>query len=644
MNAHARAIPAPSRSRIFLTLTMVLMLLSSALAAAVRVSAQGDDHSLASAAPAGTVIYMEVELDQSSDQWTKTFDLLDRAGLSQVAQDETGASVDQLGQQAEQMHISGTAAMVFTDADSLIQYSSSDLTAVTSDAMSLSSDMESGTTPAVPEGFALMIKPDDPDAIAQQFLEMVNSDAETNGVDVQTTDYNGVTITYFESADDPSVNSATAEVNGIVLLSLSPSDLESIIDTINGDSDSLASEEGFTKVADKLGTDNLIFGYINMDAMLTAAANDPAFADELAGMEESAGHAGFSIYVSDAGFHSDGVYIPNDASTLPDASDFTPSMASAFPADLLLFENANDIYGSGVGEMLDTLVQSSLSDMDGDGTPDAATPTVDDAWAMLESQLGFNPNTELLQKLDGEWAVSASIQDFDPDTFQMNPQMLFVSNTSDPATLQKTTDTIAALAQQMNDGSYETGVRTVDGGTLQTVTLSTDSTSGIPVVIEYGIVNDQLVISINGAIDDYLAADSSKLADDANYQAVLAALPSDNVISVSYVNIEGQVLPLLDALVASLNSSFSTLDNDPACAEYATQQEAQDAYDADSTTLWNLDYDFDGMACEDYFADATPTEATPESFTDVVHIPASGAVTWVDDDAVWVSSILLIGE
>ncbi|MCA9832518.1 MAG: DUF3352 domain-containing protein [Thermomicrobiales bacterium] len=644
MNAHARALPAPSRSRILLTLTMVLMLLSSALAAAVRVSAQGDDHSLASAAPAGTVIYMEVELDQASDQWTKTFELLDRAGLSQVAEEETGASVDELGQTAEQMNISGTAAMVFTDADSLIQYSSTDISAATSDAMALSSEMEGGETPAVPEGFALMIQPDDPEAIAQQFLDMVSSDADTNGAEVQTSDYNGVTITYFESTDNPSANSATAEVNGIVLLSLSPTDLEPIIDTINGDADSLGSEEGFGKVADKLGADNLIFGYINIDAMLTAAASDPEFADELAGLENSGGHAGFSVYASDAGFHADSVFVPTDASTLPAAGDFTPSMASAFPADILLFENANDIYGSGVGELLDSLVQAALSDADGDGVQDEATPTVDESWAMLESQLGFNPNTDLLQKLDGEWAVAASIQGFDPETFQMNPQVLFVSDSSDPATLQNTTDTIAALVQQMNDGSYETGVREVDGGTLQTVTLSTESTSGVPVVIEYGVVNDQLVISVNGAIDDYLAGDSDKLADDANYQAVLAALPSDNVVAISYVNIEGQVLPLLDALVTSLNSSFSTLDNDPACGDYATQQEAQDAYDADSSTLWNLDYDFDGTACEDYFAESTPVEATPESFVDVVHIPAAGSVTWVDDDAVWVSSILLIGQ
>lgn len=646
MTASARAYSLPTRFRLLMPLAVVALIIASAfspVAGLYRASAQGTDHSLADAVPAGTVMYNEIDLNQDSDQWTKSYELIDRAGLNQVAEQETGSSVDEIGDSAEQLNISGTAAMVFTDAESLVNYSSYEMTATT---MDMGHELDSGTIPDVPEGLAILIAPDDPDAIAQQFVDLTTSDAENNGVDVQTVDYNGVTITFMEYSDGSGAGTATAEVDGIVMLAPRMSDLEPIIDTIQGTTPSLASEDGFSSVADKLGSDNLIFGYMNLDTLVTAAMADPDLASmaDMTEVESMTGHVGYSIYASDAGFHFDSVFIPNDPALLTASEGFTPSMASAFPSDILSFANGNDLYGTGISDMLASIVGGAMVGMTSydEATP-VAVPTTEEIWSSMESMLGFNPDTDLLQKLDGEWAVSVSIPGFNAETFEVAPEVLFVSGTSDAATLEQTTATITDMLTEMNaEGAYTQSEREVDGGTLQVVTIEEDLAA--PVVIEYGVVNDELIISVNGAVDRYLSADEPKLADDANFNATFDALPSDNVVSVSYINIEGQVMPLLDVMVSQLNNVYNTLDNDESCSQFATQQEAQDFYDEDTFTNWVLDLDYDGTACEDYFSESVAPEATPESISTMVHIPAAGTVTWVDDDAMWVSGILLIGE
>ena len=45
------------------------------------------------------------------------------------------------------------------------------------------------------------------------------------------------------------------------------------------------------------------------------------------------------------------------------------------------------------------------------------------------------------------------------------------------------------------------------------------------------------------------------------------------------------------------------VDASERCGEYADQEEAQIAYDSDPVTNFDLDFDFDGVACDDYFDD-----------------------------------------
>lgn len=651
MNARSVAIAAPGRARVWTSFTLAFLLMASLLSSLVTVrglSAQTAGDSLASVVPADTVIYMAVDLNQESEQWMQAFELMERAGLSDLAEDELGASTEDLGEVAEAENISGRAAVVFTDADSLVHFSTGDL-ATAAESMD-TMDMAMSDSPEVPEGFAMIVQPDDPAALSAQFVEMATNEADAEGAMLQTIDYNGVTVTYWESDDTNAMGTATAELDGTVILATRVSDIEPIIDTMQGTSDNLTSHDGFNSVYDKLETNALVFGYMNLDTMMTAVQADPAIADLLGGgglsgdLESGKGYAGWSMYASENGFHMDTVMVPNDASSIPTGIDFTPSMAASIPADVMIFANANNLYGTGVTDMMGSLMQVALAESgttsEGVSTPEA-TPTVEETWAFFEQVLGFNPDTDLMAKLDGEYAMYAGV--YDLESGMPTPEFLFVSQTSDPATLTETTAVITQLMTEMNEGDYEMSSRTVEGGELTTMTMSDDATGGLPVVMEFGLVDGQMLIGMNGAVDKYLAGDAPSLADDANFQNTFSLLPSENVISVGYLNIEGQVMPLLDMMVGMMNSSMSTLDNHEDCAMYATQLEAQTAYDADPSNLWLLDMDYDGEACEDFFGE-TMAVSSPEPIANQVNMPAAGMVTWSDGEAVYTNSILVIGD
>src|SRR5690606_30197452 len=139
----------------------------------------------------------------------------------------------------------------------------------------------------------------------------------------------------------------------------------------------------------------------------------------------------------------------------------------------------NDFYGTGVSDLLGGLFQTALSEPGEDGVVPSATPTIEDTWAMFEQQLGFNPDTDLLAKLDGEYAVYLGV--YGLESGMPSPEFLFVSETSDAATLQQTTQTIGNMLELLNEGEYTLSTRAVEGGEVTVITLEPEDTGGLPV-------------------------------------------------------------------------------------------------------------------------------------------------------------------
>jgi hypothetical protein len=130
---------------------------------------------------------------------------------------------------------------------------------------------------------------------------------------------------------------------------------------------------------------------------------------------------------------------------------------------------------------------------------------------------------------------------------------------------------------------------------------------------------------------------------------------------IAYVDMT-QAIPLLEAAseqaddFGGMMGSSGMTDASESCANYATQEEAQAAYDAGEPDTFDLDQDFDGVVCEDYFAtsESTPMAASasdengdaenPFANVDLSGIEAYGLVTYNDNDMQRSSAILYIAE
>ncbi|MEA2594629.1 MAG: hypothetical protein QOF01_1098, partial [Thermomicrobiales bacterium] len=168
------------------------------------------------------------------------------------------------------------------------------------------------------------------------------------------------------------------------------------------------------------------------------------------------------------------------------------------------------------------------------------------------------------------------------------------------------------------------------------------TTGGAPTTIEYGIVGGQFIISVNDAVSDYVSGVDSALADNPNYQAALAELPAEHN-GIFYLDV-ATVVQLVQEAIAAFSAGMETTDASEKCAEYSTQEAAQEAFDADQATNWELDQDFDGEACEDYFnpssAEATPSPASNQ----YAALKTFASVTFERDGMSGVSALLLIQE
>jgi hypothetical protein len=211
------------------------------------------------------------------------------------------------------------------------------------------------------------------------------------------------------------------------------------------------------------------------------------------------------------------------------------------------------------------------------------------------------------------------------------------SDVTSAATVSDVVSKVSLLVQAAGQGDVNVTTRTVNGGNLSVIDVSGDGST--PVSIEYGVVDNEFLFGVGNGVDTYIDGPSTSLADSEDYQAALAELPT-GYDGVFYVNV-----PALVALgeTASAMSSSSFLDKSDECGTYSTQAAAQEAYDADTVSNYMLDLDFDGQACEDYFA-APAVAASPEAGASSSAVRAFATVSYQEDGLNRTSSILLIGE
>ena len=272
--------------------------------------------------------------------------------------------------------------------------------------------------------------------------------------------------------------------------------------------------------------------------------------------------------------------------------------------------SAADLGATGVLDVLGATVISLAMGMGNpSATPDANTSTEDyiaKQYKAAESLIGINLQTDLFQQLSGEYGgwLTAS-----PDAQEVSG--VFASGVEDPETVSNALQQLSFLIQGASGSESPLTTREVGGGQVYVIDLG----DGAGSTLEFGVVDDYLVVGKGDAVERFAEEPADSLAENTQFQAVMDTLPVEHN-GLTYIDL-AQAIPLME--VASQESGdigFGATDQiqdaSESCGNYETQEEAQAAYDAAESGTFDLDQDFDGQVCEDYFGSAGTASETAE--------------------------------
>lgn len=587
----------------------------------------------ATVTPADALVYASVNLDTKSAQFTLAKDLIDRAGLMQEI-DSATSSASQQEQATIDAVTGGYAAFVLTKLPAEFAGSLDTLTTEVSSAASNPSGLAAG---GVPSGFAVILQASDPDAVEKTLLDdLKNTDATQK---VVTDTYEGVTISSVAAMSSQDTGTAVARVGDFIVIATVPEDIHPIIDTHSGKADPLSGSAEYTSLKGELNAEWLTFGLVNGPRMLDAIDASAMASTEIPASTKAQLQAvtGFVFWADQPGFRMDTISMASGTAATPVATpQVRGDLADKVPADSLVFTNGMNINQYGVLDAIGLIFAQALISSEtntGLATPVSVTDQQAAIYAQAASVLGFNLKTDFIDQLDGEYGFALSASNLTSG----NPKIdaLFVTDTVNAQKVTDVASKISFILAAAIDGE-KISSRDVGGSTVTTLDLGDPS---MPLKVEYGVVNGQLLVGVNDGIDTYITGPAQPLATSPLYTDTLAQLPGDPT-GITFVNLE-QIVPLLAEAGSAYGGAMPT-DASPECAKFASQSEAQAAYDEDSFTNFDLDQNFNGKACEDFFAAATP-EASPAA-APMSGLRAVGSVTYQKDGHQATSTIILIAE
>jgi len=594
-------------------------------------TAQVEPLATASAVPETALFYAAVNLDRDSEQWSVAGDLIERAGLSEaVDQALSDANIGAAEQTVLDSLFGGEAALVLNTFPETGEVNATDAADTISDPGAIAQG-------ATPEGFAIVLATDEPDAAYDTIAGQLEDAAEEAGAELETTEYEGVEIVSRPADDEFTTGQAIALAGNYVVIATIPADIEPIVDTVNGTTAPLAEEENFARLRGDLNQEFLALGFINGPAIIEGVeANSPeAFASVDEGTLASLqAYTGFVTWADTPGFRVDTLSIPAEGREEATAEPIEAALAERVSGDSLIYAAGSDLGATPGLEALGLVLAQSVVGDDTTGmAPEGEDPDAyaEQVFADAEEQLGFNIKSDFIDQLVGPFVFALTADDL----FGGSPVIegVLASGTENPETVSGVLDQVGELLEQTLEADGST--REVEGSTVHVLDLSS---AGLPIVLELGVVNDELVVGLGNGLDSYVTGPEESLAESENFQAVMDELPQEYT-TVGYVNLEA-VISLVEEATGELSGQVA--DADPACGVFDTQEEAQAAYDEDSFENFALDQDFDGTACEDFFAPATPVP--DEGASQFANIKSIATVSFVNEDLTGTSTLLYIAD
>ena len=639
-----------------------------ALAAPAPVGAQADTFSTASAVPANALLYGAVDLDMESAQWLQVEELLSRLGMPN-ALDELHSDMlddadnDEMTEEELAAFLGGEAGFFLLPegAESLFEQfeALNDEMAAMAEASPVAMDdldvAELGEEFEI-TGVGAILEPSDVDLAWEVINQEIADEIASGDVQVVETTEGDVTILTVTPADDSDSEGGVVALAGdFIIIGGNVIDVQTVVDTANGDADSLADLDAFGAVAAELPAESLFFAYFDSSQVSDELGAEflegfYSLSPQLAASMEADYHGGIATWADDLGFRVDSVSMPavgGDLSAM--VPDGTVTFDQRVPAATSIFFGGIAPEGTWNAAAL-SVAQAVNAGMSGE---EPQIQSFDDMFSeeaiqeqldQAEQILGFDLLDDFFGQFQGEVAFALTF----PNLMAMGSfsvDTVFVTELDDADTVAQSIEMLVRMGTSM--AGDELPVTTREFGDDTIYDLGDQATTGIP-VISVGVVGDLMVLGSNTGVDNFLMLDGidSALSDDERYQEILAAFPGDDYYQIAYMDLT-DIIPAvmgMTGMAGGMGAGASGIsDADPACLEFSSQDEAQAAFDEDIFANSNLDQDFDGQACEDFFMTATP-EATPVASGSLESLEAFGAVAYESDGNLYSSAILFVAD
>lgn len=372
------------------------------------------------------------------------------------------------------------------------------------------------------------------DAFVAKFTQGLGASSGTTFSEIE---YEGVTIYIQQGGEEPL---AVAQSKKVVLLGNSVPSLERVLDVQAGNADPLSKDAAYTDLQRQAPKDILFSFYFPGEALVRLNAENQQnlglpLPNNQAALEAVRG-ALLTVSAVESGVQMD-IFAAYDESRLP---AFNVEVLTLAPGQVTLERLPEDALVYVQGTRLDLMLENARAALE------ASDPgAFDEAMESFEQQFGFNPASDLLAYLNGDYAVALLR---DPHSFFAQNELgeigfAVVAQSGNDAALQAT---LARLNAALEDNGTP-----VEGQSLGGIdAFGLGFIPGAEAAAYYGVGQNWLSIASSAEVFSAFYQPTTTLAASATHQQRWAAFPAGTA-PVMYVDVPGLVQLSQDSPLAA---------------------------------------------------------------------------------------------
>lgn len=419
-----------------------------------------------------------------------------------------------------------------------------DLTALMSPDDTASSGLLGGLLPPA----VIVIHPERAAAARPVVTEWFEDQVEQTGGTVSTTEEAGrrwLETTAAVSGTDVAV---VASVGDYIVLGSGREVIEPYLSTIEGGRPAVAGNDGFSDLVAQVPRTALLFGYAQVPEIVASIAGIFDASPALAAIEPPVGDTAFTVGADAVGLRFESASIRTAAAD-PSVVDSqaVPSFAESVPASTLALVAGRDLGQSWAIDQLQTVLLSALAGSLLGTDFDLSDIDPETQFGVISMLTGIDFRTDVFQQLTGDWGLALLAIDLQNP---LQSSAVISSQLADPDRVSVAVTTLGPLIQSSGSGTASVTTASIDGQTVTNVTLQ----SPIEATLQYGVVDDQLMIGLGSGIEAIATSPQDRLAKDSAYSSAMSLLPSaySGQIYIDVGAIVRQLGPtVLEALAAS---------------------------------------------------------------------------------------------